>query len=97
MILGRPSAVHSVDVSRAVGLFKQSGGPLPTYGLSLFPWSSLLQVAVVDQPGPERGPHHLGLRQELALARGLETAHEVGVEVVTPQDLVSHGTIVTYI
>ncbi len=70
MILGRPSAAPTVDVSRAVGLFKQSGGPLLRTGA----WPSLLQIAVVDQPEPERGPYDLALWQVLALARRFETA-----------------------
>ena len=98
MLAGRQPR-NPVDVSRGLGLLDTARGPASTYAaLSLFLCPSLpsLEIAVVYQPGPERGPYDLALWQVLALARGLEPPGEVGLEEVTPQDLTRHSTSVTY-
>ena len=62
MILGRPSAAYSVDVSRAVGLFKQLGGPLTYAVLSLLaPFPLCASVAFRLQQQPQGLADHVGL------------------------------------
>ena len=68
---GRPRIPSSIArcAVRAVGLLVAVRRSAFTYGSSLFARAPFLQIAVLGEPDPERGPHHLTLWQILAVYR----------------------------
>ena len=93
MLAGRqPSTV--VDVSRAVGLFPQSGGPLSMYPelshACSFPFWPFGLIPVRLEPPSDSVPHDLALGDLLGLAGCLQIARHRRVEVEAVQELASH-------